>query len=76
MERNESFLFIDGLNLCFKARLNHKQIENNIKKAMKVFRKFMKDKVPNRILVYGVLPHNNDLETSYNELLKAIELKK
>jgi hypothetical protein len=72
----ESFLLVDGLNLCFKARLNYDQMVNDIKKAMKVFRKFMSYKVQNLILVYGLLPPNNDLERHYNELLNTINLKK
>ena len=72
----ESFLLVDGLNLCFKACLNYDQMVNDIKKAMKVFRKFMSFKVQNLILVYGLLPPNNDLERHYNELLNTINLKK
>jgi hypothetical protein len=76
MHTKESFLLVDGLNLCFKAQFNHSQMVKDIKKAMKVFRKFMGYKVQNLIIVYGLLPPNNDLEKHYNELLNTINLKK
>jgi len=75
MKKGENFLLVDGLNLCFKNHSNQSKMISDIKKGLKIFRKFMGDKVQNLILVYGLLPPNNDLAQRYHELVYKLNLK-